>query len=328
MLGPLLFSTYLSPISRIISSFGLSYHIYADDITILLSFSNPLSSFSALNDCTQALSDWLMSNGLLLNPAKSDVMWSGTRSQLQTTSGFNPNLQIAGTPIKPSKSIKIVGVTFDEQLNFSQHVSEVCRVANFHLRALRHIRRYLDTPTANMLAVNIIGARMDYCNSLFTGMSNYDLLRMQRVQNRAARIVSNTKGVHTMASTSLLRELHWLPVANRVDYKVALLTFKALTCHQPDYLHSLLLPYQPARSLRSSSGHLLTVPPTISVLASKAFSSYAPRLWNRLPQSIRVMAFTPTSSVTQPPSPHPYLAPFKTALKTFLFDCPPCSLVK
>ena len=253
------------------------------------------------------------------------------RHQLRTTSRFNSNLQVVSNLIKPSKTIKIVGVTFDEQLTFSNHVSEVCRTANFHLRALGHIRRCIDAATANTIATSIIGSRIDYCNSLFTGLTNNDLHRLQRVQNRAARIVDNIKGRRTTSSDLLLRKLHWLPVPNRIDYKVALLTFKTLTSHQPAYLNSLLIPYQPSRSLRSTSGHLLTVPRTTTAFTSKAFSSYAPRLWNRLPQSIRDLAFSPisnlTSDTTLPPYSHPNLNTFKSALKTFLFDCPPCSLV-
>ena len=139
-------------------------------------------------------------------------------------------------------------------------MSEVCRVVNFHLRALAHIRKYLDKHTANTLAACIIGSRIDYCNSLFAGLSDSNLLCLQRLQNRATRIVMNSKGI--VSCTELLRELHWLPVVNRIDFKVALLTFKAITTQQPAYLWSSLVPYTVMRGLRSSSQHLLTVPHT------------------------------------------------------------------
>ena len=119
--------------------------------------------------------------------------------------------------------------------------------------------------------------------------------------------------------------MHWLPIANRINYKIALLTFKTLVCHQPHYLDALLAPYTPSRSLRSDSGHLLVVPRTKTVLHSRAFASYAPRLWNRLPQNLRDLAYLNSASTN--PDCFPNLAAFKSGLKTFLFDTSPSVLV-
>ena len=182
VLGPLLFSAYLSPISRLIQSFGLLHHIYADDITLILSFDPKLSPLKLLNDCTCALSNWLMFNGLRLNPSKSEVLWTGTRQQVLSAASNEPNLAIADLRVASSPSVKITGVTFDSQLSFSDHISEVCKGVNYHLRALSHIRRFLDTSSANLLAVSIIGARIDYCNSLLSGISEFNMHRLQRLQ--------------------------------------------------------------------------------------------------------------------------------------------------
>ena len=175
VLGPLLFSAYLSPISRLIESFGLLHHIYADDTTLLVSFDPTLFPLKLLNDCTVALSNWLMFNGLLLNPSKSEVMWAGTSSQLRTASTYDQDLKIADIHINPSSSLKVIGVIFDNQLTFSPHISNLCQSVNYHLRALTHIRRSLDTQTANMLATSIIGSRVDYCNSLFSGITDHNI---------------------------------------------------------------------------------------------------------------------------------------------------------
>ena len=240
VLGPLLFTAYVSPISRLIQLYGLSHHAYADDTTIFIGFDDKNLICKMLNDCTVALSSWFMFNGLILNPEKSDSMWVGSRSQLKTITNNQTDIKIAGVSISASNSLKIVGITFDSQLNFSEHISEICKVANFHLRGLSHIRRLLDVPTANMLACSIVGSRLDYCNSLLSGISEHNMNRLQRVQNRAAKIVMNAKG--RVSCSAYLRELHWLPVRKRVDYKVALITFKYLTAHQPAYFDNILVP--------------------------------------------------------------------------------------
>ena len=130
-------------------------------------------------------------------------------------------------------------------------------------------------------------------------------MRLQRLQNLAAKIVTNSKG--HVSSAPLLRELHWLPIPNRIDFKIATLTLKVLTSHQPSYLDSLLIPYTTGRSLRSSDQHLLSVPQTKTVFQSSAFSVYAPKLWNRLPQSLRDIAFNPQVQNSFNPTSNPPL---------------------
>ena len=103
----------------------------------------------------------------------------------------------------------------------------------------------------------------------------------------------------------LLSKLHWLPVLSRIKFKISSLTYKLLNDHQPGYLSSLISPYTPVRSLRSSDMSLLTQPLARLSIGQRAFSVCAPRLWNALPLSIR--------SATS-------LSSFKRSLKTHYFQ--------
>jgi hypothetical protein len=158
-----------------------------------------------------------------------------------------------------------------------------------------------------------VASRLDYCNAVLAGMSSQNILRLQRVQNRAARIVVNSTGKCNV--TAILKELHWLPIAQRINYKVALTTFKVLTVNQPSYIRSMLNISVPKRVLRSSSnGVLLDVPFCKTATASRAFSCYAPKLWNTFPQLLRdsVSLERGTGAVS--------LDSFKRMLKTFFFS--------
>ena len=146
-----------------------------------------------------------------------------------------------------------------------------------------------------------MSSRLDYCNGLLFGLPKKDLDRLQYVQNSAARVLTRTKPWQHITPT--LKQLHWLPVKYRIDYKLLLLTYKALHALAPQYLSDLLENYTPARTLRSSDLGLLTVP-RAKKLGDRAFSVAAPTLWNALPLGIR-QAQT--------------LASFKSALKTHLF---------
>ena len=105
------------------------------------------------------------------------------------------------------------------------------------------------------------------------------------MQNSLARAVC--KLPYGAPVTGMLRELHWLPVKQRITYKIASIIYR--TCHfsQPVYLRDLLINFQPARTLRSSHSHLLVVPNHVeTVNASRAFSVAAPTIWNILPIAV------------------------------------------
>ena len=172
-----------------------------------------------------------------------------------------------------------------------------------------------------MIASSIVASRIDYCNAVLVGTSSYNIQRLQRVQNQAARIVTGSRG--RASATPLLNSLHWLPVEQRISFKAALITFKTIACGQPWYLHSLLKPYSAPRSLRSSTQKLLQVLVAKTSLHSRAFSVFAPRLWNRLPQALRDLSVVCTSSVgpgLNAFEQFPNLLAFKKLLKTVLFQ--------
>ena len=329
VLGPLLFSAYTSPISRLISAHGLHHHSYADDTTLWLSVDSNLTTIARLESCSSAIATWYLFNGLQLNPDKSDALLVGTRDgRASVMPSLTSGPSIAGCNIPLSVSTKILGVTFDSALNFDPHISNICKSANYHLKALTHIRNFLSVSSANLIATAIISSRLDYCNSILNGLSTFNLNRLQTIQNRAARIVLGVG--RRVSSEPLLRQLHWLPVAKRIQYKTALITFKTLHTHQPSYLSSLLIPYSPSRTLRSSSNNFLTVPKVTTTLQSRSFSVAAPHLWNSLPIPIRLLAnFSPPSTGLCPTSSSPIppnLTTFKHLLKTHLFDLPPSSV--
>src|SRR5277367_4047036 len=275
VLGPLLFCTYISQISRLIGAHGLHHHCYADDITIWFSADSTSSPSSHLDVCSRAISTWFLFNGLQLNPTKSEALLIGTRDgRTSACASLGSTLTVAGSPITFSSSTKILGVTLDSSLNFDAHVSEICRSANYHLRALSHIRNFLSVSSANMVACAIVSSRLDYCNAVLNGLSSYNLHRLQTVQNRAARIVLGVG--QKVAAEPLSRQLHWLPVVKRIQFKTALITFKTLSSHEPSYLSALLVSYNPSRTFRSSNSNFLTVHRVSTSFQARSFSVAAP----------------------------------------------------
>ena len=160
------------------------------------------------------------------------------------------------------------------------HVSTVCKSANFHLRNLGKIRHLIDNDTCKLLVNSLITSRLDYCNSLLCGTSNCIIDKLQKTQNRAARLITRTKKYDHI--TPVLKTLHWLPVKQRIEYKTLLICYKALNGLAPDYIVNLLNVHTPSRCLRSSSSTILKRSILKSKFSERAFSVCAPVLWNAL----------------------------------------------
>ena len=149
-----------------------------------------------------------------------------------------------------------LGVVLDRRLTFHKHVSIVARSCNsYHAQAIRHIRHLLTTELAQTLACSLILSRIDYCNAVLHGAPTGTVPKLQRVQNNAARIV--LQAPRRFHAKSLLHQLHWLPVQQRIAYKLAVLTYKVRTMSTPVYLHRRIAERACSRTLRSAAIPLL-----------------------------------------------------------------------
>ena len=136
---------------------------------------------------------------------------------------------------------------------------------------------------------------MDFCNSLFYGLNNSCINKLQKVQNAAVRLITKKRKRESVSEA--LRELHWLRVEERIWYKILLITYKCISGIAPMCLRELLLPCESRR-------HILVTPHFGTKYGFRSFQYIAPRMWNELPTHIRLL-----DTVEK----------FKKGLKTYIF---------
>jgi len=131
------------------------------------------------------------------------------------------HVPVLSTQVKPVESARDLGVIIDSQLSLSAHVAALCLSCYYQLRQLRPEIQSLTSDAAKNLVQSFITCRLDYCNSLPFGVSNYLMQKVQSVQNAAARLITGTRRCEHI--TPVLQKLHWLPVRQRVEFKLACL---------------------------------------------------------------------------------------------------------
>ena len=298
ILGPLLFNIYMLPLAQIMKNNKICYHNYADDTQIYITISpGDYCPIQTLTRCIDQIRDWMCHNFLQLNEDKTEIIVFGAKEErLEVTT------QLQRANLETKNKARNLGVVMDSDLNFSSHIKTVVKSAYYHLKNISRIKGLMSLQDLEKLVHAFIFSRLDYCNAVLTGLPKKTIRQLQLVQNAAARVLTNTRKVDHI--TPVLRSLHWLPVCQRIDFKILLLVYKALNGLGPKYIQDLLVRYEPTRSLRSSGSSLLSVPRVRTKHGEAAFSFYAPQMWNKLPETCR-------SADT--------LSSFKSRLKTFLF---------
>ena len=239
VLGPMLFTMYIKPLSAIIDSHSIIHHSFADDLQ--LQMSAPLDRISELlhsmQSCISDVKAWAAANMLKLNDSKTELMLV-TSKRSRHLHNLPTSITIGNAQIPFKQSVKNLGFTLDCHLTMNAHVSNIARTCYFELRRLASIRRFLtSTATATLVSAFVL-SRIDYCNSLLFGSTNDVTSHLQRKQNYAARVIFRLP--MSSSITIHLKSLHWLPVKVRSTYKIACLCYHCHSSTAPSYVTDML----------------------------------------------------------------------------------------
>ncbi len=245
VLGPIEFCIYTIPLGAILRHYNIDYHIYADDTQLYCSFKiDSLNEvLNVVSTCISDIRSWMIQNKLKINDDKTEFVLI-TSPYVKLADDIC--ISIGQSEIVPSSSCKSLGVMFDNHMCMDSQITNICRSTLFHIRNISSIRDLLPESAAAQLVHSLVTSRLDYCNSLLYGIPGYRIDQLQRVQNIAARVVKRCPRQDHI--TPVLKKLHWLPMDERILFKVLLLVYKCVNGLAPAYLSNLLVPLQRERS--------------------------------------------------------------------------------
>ena len=303
--GPLYFLIYTLPLGKILMNHSINYHFYANDNQDYLSFKvkDLDENITKITSCLKDVCTWLLINMLMNNAEKTEFSVHGTPQQLAKLGDIS--LNIDRVVIRPSSEVCNLGAIFDSGLTMKPHCKAISKVAYHQLHNINTVRPSLTYEAASMAIHAFVSSRLDNCNALLYGLPKVTITPLQRIQNSAARSLTGARRRDHI--TPVLRDLHWLPISCRIQYKLLMLVHKALHGTGPEYLWELLVMSIPGRDGLRSANHQMTLlePRTYNATGGeRSFQKAAPHLWNALPESLRM-----TDSLTS----------FKRSLKTYLY---------
>ena len=238
-----------------------------------------------------------------MNASKTEVIYFGSRQQLAKC--MLNSIKVIDSEIIPVSVIRYLGAWLDSVLSMENHVNIKSSKAMYNLYKIKYLWPFLDEETTVILVHALVFSHLDYSNSILAGASAKHIMKLQRVQNIAAKLVLKRNKYDS--TSQAMKKLHWLLIECRIEYKILCLMHKCVHFVGLKYLQSLIcLNPGCGKGLHSDDQHKLTIVPRVQhkQFASRCFSVFGPKCWNSLPNFLRNI------------EKH---EDFKGELKTFLF---------
>ena len=258
--------------------------MFADDTSLSFATDSPGELESVINSELESLKTWLVTNRLSLNIAKTEFMTMGSRQRIGVTPD-NMTIKLDGSEINKIETVTL-GVHIDKHLSWSVHIEKLTKKIASAIGALKRVRSFITTKTAVQIYQALIQPHFDYCCSVWDNLGETLSNKMQKLQNRAVRVI--TKSPYDASANPLLDSLHLdnLTCSLRRKTIKAKIMFKILKGDAPAYLQNLFSARGTGYDLRNSEIKLNLPKPRTNYLKRSLCYSGA-LLWNSLPQNIR-----------------------------------------
>ena len=302
ILGPLLFNIYANDISDYIKDCVIVQ--YADD-TQLLHTGNIDNLQGLIDDAQNTLTQtkkFFNRNGLLLNVKKTQCIFIGSRNHI---SSIPDDIKICldESYISPSKCVNNLGLYFDCLMSFEPHINEMSRKVFGILMYLNRIKDNFNKDTRITVVQSLVLSKINYCIKIWGASNKTQLVRVQKLQNFAAKVAIGNAKKHDHA-TPILNELEWLKIKDQYLFELGTLVFNTVKGNFPSWLFYFPT-YNDIRTINTRQNDHLYVPRHNTDITRNSHLIMAPKFWNTLPSNI-----TDVNNISM----------FKKRLKVFLLN--------
>ena len=234
----MIFSMYTTPIGDLIKQCNLRHQMYADDTVLYtkIEIQDEEPLIESLSLQVKELFGAFTALQLNVNPDKTEIILLSTKKE-------RPNittLKLDDIVLNISRHLVSHGISFDQHLSFEKNVNKITSSCYNELRKLYRIKHYLSLESRKFAVQNLIISRLDYCNAILLGLNIKEISKLQRVQNAACRFIFNLRKYESCREFRY--NLHWLPVAKRIDFKIFTNVHKIVyNLNVPLYLKSLVI---------------------------------------------------------------------------------------
>ena len=281
-LGPLLFSIYINDLPSMLENSESS--LYADDTNLSTSDKILSNAQQKLNKDLETLGNWLHVNKLSANLVKTEYMIIASAHKLKSVN-YSPLIMLNKKPIKRVHRTDYIGLVIDEKLSWEEK-KDLCKKISSAVTAIRHVN-YLPQNTLITLYYSLVESRLRYCSTVWGNCNNSLKANFQRIQNRAARIITHAK-YGSVDSEALLKKLGWLNVQQLIDFNTAVMVYKSKNNTAPSYLSECFAKPSAIHSHNTRSANRAIFPThTNAKFGQKSFTQYGSSIWNKLDREVQ-----------------------------------------
>ena len=210
VLGPIPFMLTCYSGSSLLEGLDVNYHFFADDTNIYFVYQASTNQ-GAFDLIPTTLQKWFSGAQLQFNSHKTDYMFISRKTILESDNELPTDANF-------SNNITLLGFNLGSRLPYKKQVSSMCRRSYFYLRKNYSSRDTVDRKSLIKLGRVMILSRLYYCNSLYYGLPVYIVQKSQRIMNSACHLILGRS--HGSPSANYIKELHWLPMKQRIIYKI------------------------------------------------------------------------------------------------------------
>lgn len=229
---------------------------------------------------------WYIDNKLVVNADKCDTLLISSK-HLQSNTKLN--ITIDGTLIKQSTTVKYLGITIDNTLNWTPHITNICNKVRPMISMINRMRKYLPQSTLRTLYSAYIQPHIDYGITLWGQSPANHLNNLQHLQHFMGRIITNNFDYINCRGTDIIKPLNILNIRERYNYLLCCLTYKCLHDLAPFTIsESLTKEFDvKSRPCRFDKIHNLIIPNSKTRKCEESFSIAGPTYWNKLPLLVK-----------------------------------------